>query len=453
VLFLVDEPGAGLPDLARRYAGAANMDQLTITCPKCSEEIRLTESLAAPLLAATRKQYESKLAAKDAEVEQRESELRKREKALKEKQASIDDQVAERLQKERRKVAEEEAKRARLAVAGELEAKESEVASLQESLKSASAKVTRLSKAQADLMRRERELEAERETLALSVEKEVREKLDEVKSQARREAEDSLRLKVSEKEQQISGMQKTIDELKRRAEQGSQQLQGEVLELDLEKLLASSFPMDRIEPVPKGEFGGDTLHRVVGPLGQACGTILWESKRTKNWSDGWLQKLRNDQRLAKAELAVLVSQSLPKGMETFGLMDGVWVAHTRAAIPVAFALRHSLIEVSLARRSSEGQHTKMALIYDYLVGPRFRHRVQAIVESFTSMKEDLDKERRLITKQWAKREEQITRVMESTVGMYGDLQGIAGSSLAEVDGLDLDAGGEGPLLIQGEAGE
>lgn len=425
--------------------GAANVDELTITCPKCSEKIRLTESLAAPLLIATRKQYELKLAAKDAEVEERESELREQERLLRERQASIDDQVAERLQKERRKLADEEAKRARLAVAGELEAKESEVASLQESLKNASAKVTTLSKAQADLMRRERELEAEKETLALAVEKEVSERLDDVKSKARREAEDALRLKVSEKEQQISGMQKQIEELKRRAEQGSQQLQGEVQELELEKLLASSFPMDRIEPVPKGEFGGDTLQRVVGPLGQACGTILWESKRTKNWSDGWLQKLRSDQRAAKAEVAVLVSVALPKEVETFGLVDGVWVTHSRTVIPVALVLRQTLVEVSLARKSSEGQQTKMELLYDYLVGPRFRQRVQAIVESFSLMTEDLDKERKVITKQWAKREAQIACVMQSTVGMYGDLQGIAGRSLHEIEGLEmkvLEAGRE-----------
>lgn len=170
-----------------------------------------------------------------------------------------------------------------------------------------------------------------------------------------------------------------------------------------------------------------------------CGAILWESKRTKNWSDGWLVKLRQDQRAAKADVAIIVSQVLPKDMETFGLVDGVWVTHPRAALPVAVTLRHSLIEIMAARKASEGQHTKTEMVYEYLTGPRFRLRVQAIVEAFSSMQEDLDKEKKAITKQWAKREEQIHRVMQATVGMYGDLQGIAGKTLQEIEGLELKA--------------
>jgi hypothetical protein len=248
---------------------------------------------------------------------------------------------------------------------------------------------------------------------------------------------DEQTLKVMEKEQTITAMQKQIEDLKRRAEQGSQQLQGEVQELELENLLRVKFPFDSIEPVPKGEFGGDVLHRVVGSGGQSGGTILWEFKRTKNWSDGWLVKLRDDQRTAKAEIAVIVSQTLPKGVETFEMVDGVWVTHPRAALPVAMILRQSLLELALARQSSEGQQTKTEMIYQYLTGPRFRQRVEAIVEAFSTMQEDLDKERRVIMKQWAKREEQIERVMGATVGMYGDLQGIAGKSLQEIEGLEL----------------
>ena len=271
----------------------------------------------------------------------------------------------------------------------------------------------------------------------MTVEKRIQEGLATVREQAHKEAEEQLKFKVLEKEQTITSMQKQIEELKRKAEQGSQQLQGEVQELELEALLSTKFPRDIIEPVPKGEYGGDVLQRVTSTLGQSCGTILWESKRTKSWSDGWLVKLREDQRAAKAEVAVIVSQALPKGVETFELIDGVWVTHPRAAIPVAVTLRHTLIEVSSARQAMEGQQTKMEMVYQYLTGPRFRQRVQAIVEAFSSMQEDLDKEKKAITKQWAKREEQIGRVMQSTVGMYGDLQGIAGKTLQEIEGLGL----------------
>ena len=242
-----------------------------------------------------------------------------------------------------------------------------------------------------------------------------------------------------EKEHTIVSMQKQIEELKRKAEQGSQQLQGEVHELELEALLRAKFPLDSIEPVPKGEYGGDVLHHVIGSFGQTCGTILWESKRTKSWSDGWLVKLREDRRTAKAEVAVIISQVLPKGVETFELIDGVWVTHPRSAIPVAVTLRHTLIEIASIRQATEGQQTKMEMVYQYLTGPRFRQRVQAIVEAFSSMQEDLDKEKKAITKQWAKREEQIERVMQATVGMYGDLQGIAGKTLQEIEGLEMSA--------------
>lgn len=414
-----------------------HMTEPTIICPKCQIEIKLTESLAAPLIESTRREYEQRLSKKDTDIAKREASLREREEALSKAKETIDDQVAEKLQLERAKIAAEEAKKAKLIMAADLDQKTKDITNLQEILKQREEKLAEAQKAQAELIRKQRELDDAKRELDLTVEKRVQEGLDATREQARQEAEERLKLKVMEKEQTISSMQKQIEDLKRKAEQGSQQLQGEVQELVIEALLGAKFPRDTIEPVPKGEHGGDVLHRVIGPLGQVCGVILWESKRTKNWNDGWLAKLREDQRAAKAEIAVIVSQTLPKGIETFELIDGVWVTHPRAAIPIAMTLRHTLIEVASARQAGEGQQTKMEMIYQYLTGPRFRQRVQAIVEAFSSMQEDLDKEKRAITKQWAKREEQIERVMQATVGMYGDLQGIAGKTLQEIEGLDF----------------
>ena len=415
------------------------MTEPTITCPNCKTEIKLTESLAAPLIEATRRGFEQRLAQKDADVVKRETEIKNREEALAKAKEAIDDQVAEKLKIERSKISADEAKKAKAASASDLEQKAREIADLQEVLKSREAKLAEAQNAQAELIKKQRELDDAKRELELNVEKRVQEGLTEVRTQAKREAEEGLKLKVMEKDQTITSMQKTIEELKQKAEQGSQQLQGEVQELELENLLRAKFPYDTIEPVPKGEFGGDALQRVVSPSGQQCGTILWESKRTRNWSDGWLAKLREDQRTAKADISVLVSQALPKGVESFEIIDGVWVTSPRAALPVATVLRHTLLQVSMARQVSEGQQTKTEMVYQYLTGPRFRHRVEAIVEAFTSMQEDLDKERKAIMKQWAKREGQIERVMEATVGMYGDLQGIAGKSLQEIDGIEIAA--------------
>ena len=415
------------------------MTEPTITCPNCKTEIKLTESLAAPLIEATRRGFEQRLAQKDADVVKRETEIKNREEALAKAKEAIDDQVAEKLKIERSKISADEAKKAKAASASDLEQKAREIADLQEVLKSREAKLAEAQNAQAELIKKQRELDDAKRELELTVEKRVQEGLTEVRTQAKREAEEGLKLKVMEKDQTITSMHKTIEELKQKAEQGSQQLQGEVQELELENLLRAKFPYDTIEPVPKGEFGGDALQRVVSPGGQQCGTILWESKRTRNWSDGWLAKLREDQRTAKADISVLVSQALPKGVESFEIIDGVWVTSPRAALPVATVLRHTLLQVSMARQVSEGQQTKTEMVYQYLTGPRFRHRVEAIVEAFTSMQEDLDKERKAIMKQWAKREGQIERVMEATVGMYGDLQGIAGKSLQEIDGIEMAA--------------
>lgn len=428
------------------------MNEPTILCPNCQTEIRLTESLAAPLLAATRRDFQAQLARKDALIAEREQGLQARELELAESRRSLDTQVAEQVEakllSERAQLTTEITRRAQLAAAAELDARARELAELQAVLRSRDEKLAEAQAAQAELIRKQRELDDAKREFDLTVEKRVQDNLTEVRAQAKREAEESLRLRVAEKDQTIASMQQKIEELKQKAEQGSQQMQGEVQELELEALLRAKFPFDTVEPVPKGEFGGDALQRVVSPGGQACGTILWESKRTRNWSDAWLVKLREDQRAAKAEIAVIVSQALPKGIETFDVVDGVWVVSPRAALPVATLLRHSLLQVSLARQASEGQHTKTEMVYQYLTGPRFRHRVEAIVEAFTSMQEDLDRERKAIMKQWAKRDAQIERVMNATVGMYGDLQGIAGKSLQEIEGLELTAlaGDETPPL-------
>jgi hypothetical protein len=428
------------------------MTEPIIICPNCKTEIKLTESLAAPLIDATRKQYEQQLAKKDSDIAQREQAMREKENQLVEDKHKLDeqvaDQVAEQLKKDRTRITAEETKKAKQAAASDLEQKAQELSELQEVLKRNNEKLAEAQKAQADLIKKQRELDDAKRELELTVETRVQSGLSEVRTLAKRDAEEGMKLKVAEKDQTILSMQQKIEELKQKAEQGSQQLQGEVQELEFENLLRTKFPYDVIEPVAKGEFGGDALQRVNSPSGTPCGSILWEFKRTRNWSDSWLAKLREDQRSAKAEVCVLVSQALPKGVDAFDLVEGVWVTSPRAALPVATMLRQGLLQVSQSRALSEGQHTKTEMIYQYLTGPRFKHRVEAIVEAFSSMQDDLDKERKVIMKQWAKRQAQIESVMNSTVGMYGDLQGIAGKSLQEIEGLEFHTLGTSERMQQ-----
>ncbi len=409
----------------------------SINCPDCGTEIKLNETLAGPLIEQTRREYEAKLTAKDSANEKRELEIAGAQAELAKQKEDLDDLIAAKLKVAKEQIAEKEAKRAKDLVAIDLDARQKEIADLKEIAKDREVRLQDAQKQQAELMKKQRELDNARRELEVTVEKRVDQSLSEIRTKAKKEAEESLSLKLTERDDKISAMQKRIEDLMRRAEQGSQQSQGEALELHLENILSEKFPIDKHEPVAKGEFGGDLLQRVVGTGGSECGTILWESKRTKNWSDGWLAKLRNDQRAAKADMAVIISTALPDGVSSFDLIDGVWVASPNYVIPLSIVLRQSLMEVFSSRAVTTGQETKMQLVYGYLTGQQFRHRVEAIVERFSDMSDDLNREKKAMTRLWAKREQQINAVIESTVGMYGDLQGIAGVAMQEIEGLEV----------------
>ena len=214
-------------------------------------------------------------------------------------------------------------------------------------------------------------------------------------------------------------------------------MQGEVQELALEELLTASFPGDLIEPIGKGVRGGDVLQGVLDRSGLNCGSILWESKRTRNWSNGWLAKARDDQRSARAGCVVIVSEALPDGVHTFALMDGVWICTWSCAAGLAAALRVGLIEVGKSKLAAQGQHQKMELVYNYLAGKEFQQRVAGVAEAFISMQGDLESEKRSMQRIWSKREKQLQRALTNTAGLYGDLQGIIGASMPVIEGLAM----------------
>ena len=410
------------------------MAEPSITCPKCGAKIDVSEILYRQVQEQLKKEYDEKSAKKDKDLEKKakslDNEKEKLEKDREHLQKQINEGIKAKLNSEKLKMEKsirEEMK----------EETDGQIKSLQKELEQKSGQVKDFNKAKAEIEKLKREKNELREEVALEKEKEYSEKLKEERLRIQKQADESSTLKIKELEKQLEDQKKLAEEMKRKAEQGSQQLQGEVQELELEQLLRAKFPHDVIEPVPKGEHGGDVLQRVMNPMNQPCGTIIWESKRTNAWSDKWLPKLREDQRAAKAEIAVIVSQVLPKDVDPFGLVDGVWVTSPKASVPVALLLRQALTEITSARVASEGQQTKMEMVYQYLTGPRFRQRVQAIVEAFSTMQDDLNSEKKAIMKQWAKREEQIEHVMQATVGMYGDLQGIAGKTMQEIEGLDI----------------
>lgn len=411
-----------------------------IVCPQCQHKFELGEGITRQTIEKYEQDFESVMKERAAEL-RKEAEQEAERKLARTYDAQLND-LKEQLTGSQQATAEMKARVEQ--VQQETKAKaladfEAEKRMLQQELSEKDGKLKELRDQEMALRLEKNKLEESRRELELELQRKLDEAKKVIEEQVRNAEAEHFRMKEAEYQKKIEDAQKANEDLRRKLDQGSQQLQGEVQELELEGLLRVKFPFDSIEPVPKGEFGGDTIQKVISQNGLLCGSILWESKRTKNWSDGWLAKLREDQRTAKADIAVLVSQTLPKGVEAFDVIDGVWVANPRAALPVATALRHTLLQVSMARQASEGQQTKTEMVYQYLTGPRFRQRVEAIVEAFSSMREDLDKERKVIMKQWAKREEQIERVMGATVGMYGDLEGIAGKSLQEIEGLSLVA--------------
>ena len=412
----------------------------SFNCPKCGETIKLTESLAGPLIESTRREFEAKIQAKDNDLASKLAALDAEKALLESNKKSLATEIQKGVEAERAAIAEAEAEKAKKLMAIELQAKDNEAADLKAVLADRDKKLGEAQTKQAALIKQQRELEDAKREMEVTIQTRVSEEAELVRQKAKQEAETSMNLRVKEKEMTITAMQKQIEDLKRRAEQGSQQIQGEVLEVELETTLKSKFVFDNIVPVAKGVQGGDILQTVMSPTGVFCGKILWETKRTKSWSGSWIAKLKEDQRRAQADIAVIMTSALPAEVKRFGQINGVWVTDFQSAFSLIDALRMTLIQVANTKALQDGQETKMELVYEYLTGPKFKHRVEAIVEKFEDMRADLNREKKVMMKNWAKRDTQIEGVIMSTLGMYGDLEGIAGQAMPEIDGL------EAPLL-------
>jgi hypothetical protein len=319
------------------------------------------------------------------------------------------------------------------------EAQAQELRLLREQLAEQERKTREAQEAELTLREEKAALEERRRELDLEVARRVDAETRKVEEQVRRTAAEEQGLKLKEKDKQIEDLKALLEAARRKSEQGSQERQGEVLELDLEQVLARAFPQDEIRPVPKGMRGADVIQEVRDGHLRPCGHIIWETKNTKAWSPSWIAKLKDDQRAAGAGVAVLVSVALPEDIRSFGLLDGVWVADLASYLPLAVALREQLIRVAFARQAAEGMQEKMAGLYRYLSGDEFRHRVEALVDTFGAMQQQVIKERRAMEKLWNERAKQIERLMTNTVGMYGAIRGVIGSRLPEIPALELAA--------------
>jgi len=416
-------------------------EPMTVVCPYCKRKIQLTEAISEQFKESLRNEIEQRYAEKaESEIERMRKEFdkqfAKKEKLLErrtkesERQLKIKEkQLLERVKKEKEKALQEARKKVEI-----------ELQDLRGRVREAEEDAERAKQKELNIRKRERELKRKMKDIELEVARKVDEEKEKIRTEAIRHIQDEYKMKEREWKEQRDGMKKQIEELKRKVEQGSQQLQGEVLELELENILRANFPEDQIEPVPKGMRGADILQRVC-QAGRFYGTIVWESKRTKRWQKRWIERLKDNQRRVKGDLAVLLTTSLPKeiGSSGFALIDNVWVTDYSSAISLTVVLRAQIIEVAKARQSAVGKGKKKEILYDYLTGPEFAQAMRAIAESIQSMFEDLNREKMAMRKIWAKREKQIRKIVNNAVEMYGAMQGIIGASLPQIEEFELKA--------------
>ncbi|NNE10038.1 MAG: DUF2130 domain-containing protein [Gemmatimonadetes bacterium] len=432
-----------------------------IACPNCHTEFELSdvltgkvdEMVAAQLgekLADAEKraaeklerQYAGKLRGleetlkeQDEKIEEqrkRERELRKQKRDLEAAREELDLEIERRLEKEREKLLEE--------AAGRLEAKHADrFKALQDGFEKRGAELNKLREQEVELRKERVALQEAREKVELEVARTLDEERAKIAEQAAKKVGEEHRLKDLEKDKKISDLRVALEDMKRKAEQGSMETQGEVLELDFEEKLKHFFLHDEIKPVPRGIRGADLVQTVRAANGDECGILLWETKNTKAWSPQWIPKLKADMVEIRAGLAILTSVVLPAEIERFGSMGGVWVSDPESAIPLAAALREQLIAVERERIASKGKDEKTEMLYRYLSGNEFRQKIEGIVEAFRSMQDQINQERRVMEKHWRKRQKQVDVVVKNTAGLYGDMQGIIGSDVQTIPALELES--------------
>jgi hypothetical protein len=402
---------------------ASKLDE--IKCPKCGELIPLSDALQHQI--TERIEHESA-----EKIEAKEDELREREKELTQAKKDFDKSVEEGVKAERAKLEKELREKAKEAAALEVQDLKNQVSEKDEKLKKAE-------QTELELRKRERALEERSKTLDLEAERKLGEEKKKMEEEISKRIAEQHRLKEAERDKIIGDLKTQLEDAHRKAEQGSQQLQGEAKELDLEKFLKESFLFDEIVPVPKGVRGADVIQIVKTRSGSVCGTILWESKQTRAWSDGWISKLKDDQREAKADIAAIATEAMPKDIVNFGNRGDIWITKTEFVFGLATLLRDTLIQVATTKRMSEGKDAKVEVLFHYLTGSEFKQKVEAVADAFVIMKTDLEKEKRTSIARWAKQEKHLEKAIGSIAGMHGDLRGLIGSSMEAI-----------PLLESGE---
>ncbi len=411
-----------------------------IKCPSCGHAFDVEDVLAADIEAKLQKKY---LVKQEQERQLLDSERRKLEESLlqfEEKKRKENEMFMQKLQQERDKIQVEVREQLAKTVATEYE---NRIKMLEETNTSAETKLKEARQKELDFLKKEQQLKDKEQELEISLQKkliqereELSRKIQQQENERMNQKEKEFQMKLQEMQLQLEQQKKLAEEMQRKAEQSSMQRQGEAQEILLEKILRENFPFDLIEEVGKGVEGADCIQVVRNGMGQDCGRIIYESKRTKGWSNNWLEKLRSDMRSQNADIAILVTETYPRGMTCFGEREGIWICSFDEVSSVACVIRSGVIRVFEVQKQQENKGDKMQMLYDYLTGNEFRGQVEAIAEGFLAMRNSITKERIQMEKIWKEREKQLEKVLISTSGLYGSVKGIAGASVSNIPLLE-----------------
>ncbi|MGI6461800.1 MAG: DUF2130 domain-containing protein [Candidatus Hydrogenedentales bacterium] len=406
------------------------MPDQKVTCPNCGTQFAVGDALTDSIRAQMKSELEAEVAQKHEEATKRLNKAKELETSVKEREQAIEDTVAERLDEARKKVKADERKRAEREFTHQLE-------DLQEQIEEGNKKLGEANKREKKFLQRERELQEKEKSIDLEIERRLTDSMKQLRQDAEKKAEEAQQLKIREKDNLINGLQDQIRNLQKRIEQSSQESQGEALEGQLQDTLAGMFPFDAFEEVKKGARGADIVQIVRDRQGRTCGKILWEAKNAKNFQNSWVSKLKRDQMEAGAALAVLMTMALPAQIKQFGQIEdgGVWITDYASAVGLCAALREQLIRVTREKMMVEHRETAKDILFEYVTGQEFNLRVRTIVDTYIQMQQDLESEKRALQRLWKKREKQIAMVLDSIVGMRGELEGMVGT-LAALPGTD-----------------
>lgn len=410
-----------------------------IKCPNCGTDIDVNDILSHQLEDKFKQQFNAQLAEQRIEFEKKQEILAQEKLAFEEKKQKENELFQEKFDaklKTEKQILEQKIK-------SKLQEEQAEqFIEMQKELNEKSKQLIELSKSKAEIEKLKREKAEMKEAVEAESQIKLNVQLQEEKEKIRKAEEERNEMRFKEMQKQLEDQKRLTEEMKRKQEQGSMQLQGEVQELAIEEWLATQFPLDTIEEIKKGQRGGDCIQIIHTRSQQNCGSIYYESKRTKDFQPSWIEKFKADIREKSANIGVLVTDAMPNGMERMGLKDGIWICTYDEFKGLCSVLRESIIQISLAVNSQENRGDKMHLLYDFLTSNTFRLQVEAIVEGFTQMKSDLESEKRAMQRIWKQREKQIEKVITNTIDMYGSIKGIAGNAIQEVKALELPSADE-----------